>query len=238
MWKLIFDLRYALSFFIFNKEKRQNFRTNKLYDYRKKLNVLRNICSNIKIKKIKMIKGGWNIGFIINDEFVYKIKKRFDSNYVQNIIKEKRMTDAFRNHISLQIPHIQIIESDGYIFYKYKFIPGHNLNTFSLHIIMKHREKWAQQIAKFIYDMHNTFPDKIDDLITTKGDSWGHNDICNNIIVDTKTMNIIGIIDWEYAGWDYLETEFINCTRFSSKLRKSDIDQIIRKEYEKLKHNC
>lgn len=235
MWKLFFDFLYFYSFFIFDDEKRNNFRINKLFDYRKKLESLKKLFIGTKIHSIRMIKGGWNIGFIINNKYVFKIrKKNGEPHIIDKIIREKRMTNAFRDIVKLQIPRVDIIEQDGYTFYKYEFIPGHNLNTFSLHTIMKHRKKWAKQIAKFIFSMHNADPKEIKDLKTPNGDSWGHNDICNNTIVDTKTMNIIGIIDWEYSGWEYLETEFRNCTRFSAKLRKADMENLIRKEYKKL----
>ena len=181
-----------------------------------------------------MIKGGWNIGFIINNKYVFKIRKKFDETRIPKIIKEKRMTDAFQNIVPLSIPKIEIISSNGYTFYRYDFIPGHNLNTFSLRTIKKHRAAWAKQIANFIFIMHNSSPVGIDDLKTGKGDGWCHNDICNNTIVDTKTMKIRGIIDWEYSGWNLLETEFENCTIFSRKLRKTDMNQLIRAEYAKL----
>lgn len=234
MWKLFFDSLYLYSFFIPSREKRDAFRTLKLFNYRKKLNALKKACPDIKFRKVRMIKGGWNIGFIVNNKYVFKIRKKFEENHIPKIIHEKRMTDAFRNIVPLKIPRIDVIEHDGYTFYKYEFIPGHNLNTFSLHTIMRHRKKWARQIAKFIFSMHNANPKEISDLITKNGDSWGHNDICNNTIVDTKTMDIVGMIDWEYSGWEYLETEFVNCTLFSSKLRKADMDKLIRTEYKKL----
>ena len=235
LWKLFFDFCYFFSFFIPGKKHRDYFRRVVLFDYKKKLYALKKAYPNMQFKSIRMIRGGWNIGFIINNKYVFKIRKQFDSQRIEKIIREKRMTDAFRNIVPLKIPKIDIIESDEYTFYKYEFIPGHNLNTMPMHVIMHHRHIWAKQIAEFIYSMHNANPKEISDLITNKGDSWGHNDICNNTIVDTKTMNIIGIIDWEYSGWNYLETEFKNCAAYSSKLRKADMEKLIRQEYKKIK---
>jgi len=234
MWKLFFDFCYFWSFFIPNRKRREDFRVNALFNYRHKLNVLRDACPDIKFRKIRMIKGGWNIGFIINDKYVFKIRKKFDDSYVPKIIKEKRMTDAFRDIVPLKIPKIDIIKHGEYTFYRYEFIHGRNLTTFSERTISKHREKLAKQLAEFIFVMHNAHPAEIDDLITPDGDGWGHNDICNNILVDSKTMDIIGIIDWEYSGWNYLETEFKNCTRYSSKMRNTGMDTLIRNEYKKL----
>lgn len=235
MWKLFFDLCYLSSFFVPGKNRRNRFRTITLFDYRNKLNALRKACPEIKFRRVRMIKGGWNIGFIINNKYVFKIRKQFQESYIPKIIHEKRMTDAFRDIVPLRIPKIDVIKSGEYTFYKYEFIPGRNLNTLPMRTIMKYRNVWAQQIAEFIYAMHNANPSEISDLITENGDSWGHNDICNNTIVDTKTMKIVGMIDWEYSGWNYLETEFKNCTRYSSKLRRADMNTLIRNAYNKLK---
>ena len=234
MWKLFFDFCYFWSFFIPNRQWREDFRINKLFDYRRKLKALKTICSDIKFHSVKIIKGGWNIGFVINNKYVFKIRKKFSDSNIPRIIKEKRMTDAFRDIVPLKIPKIDIISYDKYTFYRYEFISGHNLTTFSLHTILKHQEKWAKQLAKFICAMHHAFPKEIEDLITDKGDSWGHNDICNNTIVNPKTMDIIGMIDWEYSGWNYLETEFKNCTRFSKKLKQTNMKELIQQEYDKL----
>ena len=237
MWKLFFDFCYFGSFFIPNRKWRENYRVNTLFDYRHKLNILRTIYPNIKFRRIKMIKGGWNIGFIINNKYVFKIKKRLKDCDVSKIIKEQRMTDAFRDVVHLQIPKIDIITHGDYTFYRYNFIPGRNLTTFSAHTIAKHNKYLAKQLAAFIFAMHNAHPTGLDDFITPDGDSWGHNDICNNILVNPKTMDIIGIIDWEYSGWNYLETEFKNCTRYSSKMRKANMNELIRAEYKKLQGN-
>ncbi len=82
--------------------------------------------------------------------------------------------------------------------------------------------------------MHNAFPKEIKDLATPtakNSDGWNHHDICNNIIVDPKTMDIVGIIDWEYAGYGPLRTEFINTVTFKNKMRKSNIIIDVMLEY-------
>jgi hypothetical protein len=149
-------------------------------------------------------------------------------------MREKRITDAFAKVSPVAIPHIVIVRAGKYTFYRYNFIPGRNMNTFSLKTMQKHVKTWGKQIAGFIHAVHNARPDGIDDLRDRDGDGWNQNDICNNVIIDPKTMKIVGIIDWEYAGWGMLETEINNCTRFSKKLRQTDFDKIIRTEYKKL----
>lgn len=232
MWKLFFDICDFLCNFIPGRARRENVRKMRLYDYRRKYRALRRAFPQMSFKHVRMIKGGWNIGFIVDRKYVFKIRKFYDdSQPVQKILREKRITDAFADISPIRIPHIEIVKSDGFTFYKYDFIPGKNLNGFSRRTIMQHRRRWGRQLAEFIYAVHNARPAAIDDLRGDNGDGWNHNDICNNIIVDKKTMNIVGLIDWEYSGWGMLDTEFANCVAFSHKILASGMDLVIQLEY-------
>ena len=237
MWQTFFRICNFLCNFIPNSARRAEIRKKRLYDWAKKYAALRRACPNLRFRHVKMIKGGWNIGFIVDKKYVFKIRKFFDdeSHPVKKIMREKRITDAFQHISPLKIPKIDIVESDGYTFYRYNFIPGRNMNTYPLRTMQKYEKQWGKQIAQFIYAVHNARPDGIDDLRDRDGDGWNQNDICNNMIINPKTKKIIGLIDWEYAGWGTLETEIVNCTRFSKKLRRTDFDKIIRAEYAKLK---
>lgn len=235
MWRLFFELSDLLVGLVPSKKLRERVRREKLYDYRKKFNALRKAIPKTEFKNIRVIKGGWNIGFIVNKKYVCKIRKFLDKNVPnEKIMREKRITDAFKNVLNVKIPKIDIITSDGMTFYKYNFIPGVNLNRLPLRKIVKHQKEIAQQLATFIHTMHNSKMPELDDLRTNDGDGWNHHDICNNILIDKKTMKIIGIIDWEYAGWGPLDTEIKNCTVFSRKMRQTQIDALIRAEYKKL----
>ncbi|MFQ6744838.1 MAG: phosphotransferase, partial [Alphaproteobacteria bacterium] len=88
--------------------------------------------------------------------------------------------------------------------------------------------------AEFIYSMHNSDPTEISDLKSPDGDGWNHNDICNNVIINKKTKDIVGIIDWEYAGWGPIATELNNVAVFSSKFREAKLKDLVTAEYEKL----
>ncbi|MBO4625978.1 MAG: hypothetical protein J5679_01720 [Alphaproteobacteria bacterium] len=236
MWQSFFKICNFLCGFIPSKSTRERVRRERLYDWDKKYRALRNACPELQFRHVKMIKGGWNIGFIVDNKYVFKIRKKFahDDVNIAKIMREKRITDAFANIATVEIPHISIVEAGDYTFYRYKFIPGRNMNTYSVKTMRKHVKLWGKQVAKFIYTMHNARPDGIDDLRDRDGDGWNQNDICNNMIINPKTMKIVGIIDWEYAGWGMLETEINNCTRFSRKLRQTDFNNIIRTEYAKL----
>ena len=236
MWQTFFRICNFLCGFIPNPARRAEIRKIKLYDWAKKYTALRRACPELKFRHVKMIKGGWNIGFIVDRKYVFKIRKFFDdeSHPVKKIMREKRITDAFEKISPLKIPKIDIVEYDGYTFYRYNFIPGRNMNTFSLRTVKKYENAWGKQIANFIYKIHNAKPVGIDDTRELDGDGWNHNDICNNVIVNPKTMKIVGLIDWEYAGWGMLETEFVNCTLFSKRFRQTNLDKIIRAEYARL----
>lgn len=235
MWRLFFEVFDRLAGLIPNKDVRERIRQKKLYDYRKKLNALRKVIPEHEFKKIRVIKGGWNIGFIINNKYVCKIRKFLDESVPQEkIIREKRITDAFQEILPVKIPKIDVLISNGMTFYKYNFISGVNLNKMSQAKITRNQEKIAKQLARFIHTMHNSNMPELSDLKTSDGDGWNHHDICNNMLIDKKTMKIIGIIDWEYAGWGPLDTEILNCTIFSRKMRNTQIDALIRAEYKKL----
>lgn len=232
MWRLFFEVCDVLVGLIPKRAVREKIRRQELYDYRKKLNALRKTFPKKEFKHVRVIKGGWNIGFIVNNKYVCKIRKYYDGNIpVEKITREKRITDAFKNIVPIQIPKIDIVKSDGYTFYKYEFIPGANLNRMPLKKIQENAWELGKQIGEFIYKMHNADPIEIADLKTKSGDGWNHNDICNNIIIDKKTMKIVGLIDWEYSGWGTLETEFENCIHFSQKMRDSGIGTVIQLEY-------
>lgn len=235
MWKLFFQVCNFLCNFIPNRRVRERVRREQLYDWRKKYKALRAAFPELNFRNMRMIKGGWNIGFIVDNKYVFKIRKFYDKKIpAEKIMREKHITDAFENVVPLMIPKIELVESREYTFYKYNFMPGKNMNWFSQKTINKYAKRWGKQLAEFIWAMHNTDPEQIADLKDRPGDGWNHNDICNNVIVDKKTMKIVGIIDWEYSGWGKLETEFENCIKFSDKVKNSGIGDIIRAEYAKM----
>ncbi len=238
MWKPFFELCDLLCRLIPSRELRRKIRSERLYDWRRKYNALRAAFPELNFRHTKMIKGGWNIGFIVDKKYVFKIRKAFDKHMpVEKIMREKRITDAFASVVApIRIPKIDVVNAGEYTFFKYDFIPGKNMNRMRLRTITRHRAAWGAQIGEFIYRMHNAMPHGIDDLRgDMDGDGWNHNDICNNIIVDKKSMRVVGIIDWEYAGWGTLDTELQNATLYSEKMQKSGISGEIIKAYNELK---
>ena len=167
----------------------------------KKYNALKRVCPYARFYNTRMIKGGWNIGFIVNNQYVFKIRKFLkESVDVNRIVREKRITDAFKDMLPIQIPNIEILNVGQYTFFRYNYIRGVNLNTCSLKTMRIHVDEWAKTIAHIICITHNARPEELKDLVNDAGDGWNHNDICNNMIIDKKTKKIVGLIDWEYSG--------------------------------------
>lgn len=225
MWKYFFQICWFLSFFIPNKQKRQYIREVKLHNWKPKYLALIKAYPELRYKHYQIIKGGWNIGFIIGKKYVFKIRKSCEHNIpVEKIIREKRITDALRDTaLPIQIPNIEIVNADKYTFVKYNFIKGINMNIIPKFIIKHFAKKWGYQLGEFIYNIHSCKTNKIDDLKTTNGDGWNHNDICNNVIINVFHMRVVGVIDWEYSQWDFINTEFRNSVAFSKKIKQSGI---------------
>lgn len=240
LWKQFFEICDVLCGLIPNRNLRKKIRKNKLFDWRQKYNALRKKYPELNFRHTTMIKGGWNIGFIVDKKYVFKIRKFFDKSIpTEKIMREQRITDAFANISPLKIPKIEIVRAGGYTFYKYDFIPGKNLNKFPETVITENAWIWGKQIAEFIYAVHNARPTEINDLRgDDDGDGWNHNDICNNIIVDKKTMKIVGLIDWEYSGWGTLDTEFRNTVAFSKKMQNSGFQIAVMAQYKSIAGNA
>ena len=227
MWRFFFELCDILCELVPGRANREWIRRVKLYDYRKKLKCLKHAFPDLNFKKMRLVKGGWNIGFIVDNRYMFKIRKSYDNKHAEEkILREKRITDAFARIVPVKIPKINVATSGEYIFYYYEFIPGVNLNNLPAKQIAAHREKLGRVLGEFIYKMHNAYPKTIADLATPTepgSDGWNHHDLCNNILVNPETMEITGIIDWEYAGFGPLKTEFRNSILFSRAMMKSSI---------------
>lgn len=238
MWKLFFTTCDFLCRFVPGRARRNHLRRVVLYDYHRKYMALRAAYPDMNFRRMRVVKGGWNIGFIVDKKYVFKIRKFYDKNTPdEKIMREKRITDAVAAVSPLRIPRIEIVRAGEYTFFKYDYIPGRNLNTFRARTIVEHGWQWGRQLAEFISAVHGADLPQLADLKTTDGDGWNHNDICNNIIVDTKTMRIVGLIDWEYAGWGKLDTEFENTVIYSKKIESSGLGVAMMLEYYSMNDN-
>lgn len=237
MWKILFEISDLLFSIVPVRKWREYLRGYVLFDYRRKLNALKKACPDLDFSKMRLAKGGGSIVFIFNDKFTFKVRKRNnESGEFARFELEKRITDALRKYCTIDIPNIEFIKSDGFTFYKSKFIPGKLLINVSTRRIKKYQTQLSKQLAEFIYKKSFANPPELADLRgkTTTGYSWIHGDMCSNILVNPKTMKITGIIDWEWAGYGPTENEFKGLVWVRKKMRKIGIDKSTREQYNKI----
>ena len=238
MWKLFFDTLYFLSYFIPFPRTRRWFRDVKLFGYGAKKRALLTTCPDLAKQKMRLAKGGGSLAFIIGDT-VFKVRKRHRlDNSTTKFMREKRITDAMRPFCPVALPHIDIVHAGEFTYYKTQFIPGSVLVDLPLEKIREHREKIGRQLGDIIYGIYNADMPQIDDFRTPNGngEGWIHGDMCSNIIVNPDTMDVTGIIDWEYARYSTLRDEFIGLVRVRRKMRLTDIQvEAICRYYELVK---
>ena len=185
-----------------------------------------------------LAKGGGSLAFIVDDN-VFKVRKfHLKDNSAEKFEREKRITDAIAPLLPVAIPKIELIQAGPYLFYKTHFIPGRVLVDLPLKHIIANNEKIGKKIGETIYALFNADIKPLKDMKPkdAKKRNLGlvHGDMCSNIIVNPKTMDVVGIIDWEYANYNSLRYEFFGIFRVRRKMRKTDIGPIAMWEYYRL----
>lgn len=237
MWKILFELSDRFFATVPIKKWRVFLRDTVLFDYRNKLNALLHARPDLKYKKMRLAKGGGSLVFIFGKE-TFKVRKhQHESSTFNRFIYEKRVTDAIRSFCPIAIPNIEFFTSDGFTFYKSNYIPGKLLVSVPTWKIKKYQQQISKQLADFIYKKSFANPPEIEDLKkvpTQPGFSWVHSDMCSNILVNPKTMEITGIIDWEWAGYNPTDTEFNGLVWVRKKMRKIGLDKSTRAAYQEI----
>lgn len=239
MWKLFFDFMWFLSYFIPVRGWRTWFRLNKCFDYKNKLRAIRAVTPELNWGNIRLAKGGGSLAFIVDDT-VFKVRKyHLHDNSEQKFEREKRITDAVAPVLSVAVPKIELVQAGPYLFYKSKLIPGRVLVDLPLKRIIAHNEQIGTQIGQIIYTLFNSEYKSLRDMKPRNAKKTGHGmvhgDMCSNIIVNPETMDVVGIIDWEYAAFSSLRYEFFGIFRVRRKMRKTDIGPIAMWEYYRLR---
>jgi len=240
MWKYIFEFCDFLFSMIPVKKWRDYMQIQVLFDYKRKFNALRSKYKNINFHNMRLTKGGGSIVFIINNQDTFKVRKyNFETNDFERFNREKEITDGLdelRKLTKIQFPKIEFVKIHGYTFYKTNYIPGKLLVSISAYKIKKYQDKISDQLAEFIYKKSLLDPKS---LQKKRGDiqpnySWIHSDMCSNILIDPKTMDITGIIDWEWAKYAPTEREFYGLVRVRKKMRKIGIDKSTKIAFDKI----
>ena len=166
------------------------------------------------------------MAFIFNNHDVYRVRKTLTeaTAVFPRLEREKRITDALRRYCTVKIPKIEIIHGKKFIFYKTDFIPGVMLPSLSVKTLNAHSDEIADQLAAFLKKLHAANPKSIADLTDPdKNKHWTHTDLCSNILIDPKTFQITGIIDWEWVQWNYIRRDFISLYNRRRKMRRTEI---------------
>ena len=188
---------------------------------------------NKPLHKIKTFIGyqARNLLISANDEYIFKFPLR-RSNSSELAIREKRIVDAFAPISPVYVPPVEILQHRGALVRKYEFIHGAGLRQIPTDLLNKNLNKLAKQIARFIYEIASSDPESIRDLKPTPDAKpgymygWTQGDICDNFIVDLKTMKIVAFIDWE-------DSAFGDFSRFFNSDHKK-LMTVVKREYDKL----
>ncbi|MFQ6739141.1 MAG: hypothetical protein ACLRFJ_00510, partial [Alphaproteobacteria bacterium] len=78
MWKTFFIICDILCYLIPSRQKQLYIRKQLLFDWKNKYKALKHAYPDLNFKKTKIIRGGWNIGFIVDNKYVFKITKTYD----------------------------------------------------------------------------------------------------------------------------------------------------------------
>lgn len=191
--------------------------------------------SNKKHPIVKYTYGYRCINFVVNidDKYVFKFPLNNKDGW-ENATREKRITDALRPISPIKIPNMEILDFNGLAVRKYEYIKGTSFNSLDRDTQNKGVEKIAKQLAKFLYVIGKSDPKEIADLKNKKTEKpsvmhgWNQNDLWDNFMVNTKTFDIVGIIDWEGAGFN----DFYGC--FTSGTGNGKIKRALLSEYLKL----
>ena len=227
MWKLFFDFMDFMARLIPFRKLRNHVRDVTLFGYGAKKRALKTARPELDWRHMRLCKGGGSLAFVLNNEYVFKVRKRYDrEKSLARFMREKRITDAVAPLISVAVPHIEIQEYGGYVFYITKFIHGRILIDLPLHKLREYHDQIGAQLGEIIYTVFNAkYPQLKDFKPKNTGNDCGlvHGDLCSNMLIDPATMKIVGIIDWEWAGFGSLRQEFIGIFRVRRKMRLTDI---------------
>ncbi|MBQ0013457.1 MAG: hypothetical protein KBS86_02735 [Proteobacteria bacterium] len=232
MWKLLFDTGYIFSCLIPCKTWRQHFRDVTLFGYGDKLMTLYAKFPELKKQHMQLCKGGGSLAFIFDNKIVYKIRKHNANTIHPRISAEKKITDALRPFCKVKIPQIEILTIGKYVFYKQIFIPGKLLVKMPLRRITKYMDDLTTQLANIIHSVYIADPQELLEFKSTKKNGgWVNTDMCSNILINPKTMQITGIIDWEWVSWTDITVAFYGLYKVSHKMTKSGIGPATQKKY-------
>ncbi|MDE5616014.1 MAG: hypothetical protein K2I81_04260, partial [Alphaproteobacteria bacterium] len=171
----------------------------------------------------------------VNNRWVYKFPLRRD-NYRELAMREQRIIKALSPISSIPVPGVKLIEYKGMLVRKYDFITGATLRSAPRDLIMKNLQPLAASVAQFLYGLARVDPAEIRDLKPSPDArpgymyGWCQGDVCDNFMIDLKTMKIKAFIDWEDAR--FCDFSYMFCCEKRSPAR--EFMSAVRIEYDRL----
>ncbi len=222
--------------FIYNKDTRKRVRVVLNSSMMSNIRFIRKNL-NQPLRKIKTFIGyqARNLLISVNDQYIFKFPLR-RSNSRDLTIREKRIIEALAPISPIYVPPVEILEHRGELIRKYEFIQGLGLRQIPTELLNKNMTKLAKQIARFIYEISISDPESIRDLKPTPDAKpsymygWTQGDICDNFIVDPKTMKILAFIDWEDSTFG----DFSRIFYAEKRNPHHELMNITKREYDKL----
>ena len=189
------------------------------------------------VHKIKTFTGyqARNLLISANDTHIFKFPLR-RSNSRELTLCESRIVAAFAPISPIYIPSVEVFEHRGELVRRYEFIHGTQLRQMPLDVVLANIDTLAKQIAQFMFEIGRSDPESIRDLKPSPDAhpdymyGWSQGDICDNFMVDMKTMKIIAFIDWEDCAFCDFSCIFTGDRRSPHR----ELMSATKREYDKL----
>lgn len=209
--------------FVWDTKARDKLRTRLRFDTRWCFDFVREYIHDSNAKLSSYVGYGCrNFIIVVNKTNVFKFPVREKKG--ETSFAEKRITDYFEKKSPVKIPHVEIVKVRDRYVKVYDYVDGIMIDDADPKLVQKNIDKIAEQIADFLLTLSVDDPKELLDLKPNKKDKpgfmygWGHRDIGGNFVLDKKTMDVIGFIDWEMAGFGDLMPDFEMATHHWNKL--------------------
>lgn len=180
--------------------------------------------------------GGKSLVLGVGNKCVYKFSCMHNANEI--VLREKDVVDTFRMISPIPTPGVRVLPDGKNLIRRYDFMRGASLASLSPETVVANAETFGRQIAEFLFVIGLSDPDNLKKYKVHQNDiprmfyGWNHMDFDNleNFLVDTKTMKISSVIDWENAEFG----DFYNRLFRTHKQHKRILFDVVVREYKKL----